>query len=79
MLDHRTDLLATLHAIVGLPVVPPTSAALTGPRPAHTRDEDCDVDPETDACRGCGVWHGSPCLVCGGAGFHRDYCPENDR
>lgn len=40
----------------------------------HERDEDCDVDPVTATCRGCGVWHGEPCAACGGRGFHRDGC-----
>jgi len=40
----------------------------------HTKDEDCDVDPETNNCRVCGVYHGDPCAVCGGRGFHRPWC-----
>lgn len=40
----------------------------------HERDEDCDVDPETAACRGCGVDHGGECFACGGHGFHRGGC-----
>lgn len=89
MLDHASDLLTTLHAIAADSVrsfVPPTGAAPTatepeGSRPAsrHEKDEDCDVDPATDSCRECGVWHGAPCLICAGAGFHRDYCPEFER
>jgi hypothetical protein len=42
----------------------------------HTKDSDCDVDPETDCCRACGVLHGDHCPDCGGVGFHRDTCPE---
>lgn len=41
----------------------------------HRHDEDCDVDPETDACRVCGVDHsGPPCRDCGRVGFHRVGC-----
>lgn len=46
--------------------------------PAHQRDEDCDVDPETDLCRGCSVYHGEQCGACSGRGFHRVGCPELD-
>jgi hypothetical protein len=45
-------------------------------RPEHERDDQCDVDPETDECRGCGVVHGDPCRQCGGRGFHREGCSE---
>lgn len=38
--------------------------------PIHTTDEQCDVDPATDCCRVCGVYHGDPCADCGGTGFH---------
>lgn len=42
----------------------------------HERDEHCDVDPETDLCRACGVHHDEPCGHCGGRGFHtHDECP----
>lgn len=44
----------------------------------HTRDEDCDVDPATLCCRGCGVDHGGECRSCSGHGFHREGCPEMD-
>lgn len=47
-------------------------------RPAHDKDEDCDVDPATDLCRGCQVLHGDPCPACGGRGYHRPGCPESD-
>lgn len=40
----------------------------------HERDEDCDLDPLTDMCRGCGVFHGDPCPRCGGRGFHQGGC-----
>ncbi|HAX81607.1 MAG TPA: hypothetical protein DCY40_03430 [Actinobacteria bacterium] len=43
--------------------------------PVHTRDDQCDVDPETDTCRGCGVGHGDPCPDCGGEAFHVEGCP----
>lgn len=39
--------------------------------PPHSQDEHCEVDPETDLCRGCGVSHGEPCPACGGRGYHR--------
>lgn len=42
----------------------------------HSRDEDCDVDPESDCCRLCGVYHGDPCPECRGRGFHVDGCSE---
>ena len=44
----------------------------------HTKDEDCDVDPETDCCRVCGVHHAEPCPECGGCGFHRGACSLSD-
>lgn len=53
-------------------------------RPIHTKDDDCDVDPATDLCRGCGVLHGAPCSKCGARGFHVRGCgaragaPPND-
>lgn len=43
----------------------------------HTRDEDCAVDPDTDACGVCGVEHGPACPSCGARAFHRDGCPLN--
>lgn len=42
----------------------------------HTDDLDCDVDPETDTCRECGVHHGDPCPYCGGRGFCDPTCSE---
>ena len=36
----------------------------------HARDTDCTVDPKTDTCVRCGVYHGDPCPHCGGRGFH---------
>jgi hypothetical protein len=33
------------------------------------------VDPETQCCTGCGVYHGDPCPSCGGCGFHNEGCP----
>ena len=44
---------------------------------AHSRDEDCTLDA-TDSCSVCGVYHGDPCPVCGGRGFHRDGCERID-
>lgn len=40
----------------------------------HERDEQCDVDPETDLCRSCRVMHGDPCDGCGRRAFHLDTC-----
>ena len=31
---------------------------------------DCTVDPGTNECIECGVWHGDMCPDCGGRGFH---------
>ena len=42
----------------------------------HEKDEDCTLDPETDECRECGVWHGDPVICCGGRGFHKSDCPD---
>lgn len=42
----------------------------------HNQDLDCTV--ESGACIVCGVGHGYPCEACGGAGFHKDACPEID-
>lgn len=44
----------------------------------HAKDEDCDVDEDTETCRGCGVRHGDPCDDCGGRGYHRLACPTQD-
>lgn len=43
---------------------------------AHERDEDCDVNPETDTCRECGTEHGDPCPHCEARAFHRKGCPD---
>jgi hypothetical protein len=48
-------------------------------QPLHTRDADCDVNPETNCCRTCGVEHADPCVICGGRGFHLDGCEEVTR
>lgn len=40
----------------------------------HNRDEDCTVNPDTDECYECGVYHGDPCASCGGQGYHRSAC-----
>lgn len=50
----------------------------TPPNKPHARDEDCIVDPITDTCRICGAYHGEPCDVCSGKGFHRPDCPVSD-
>jgi hypothetical protein len=46
-----------------------------------TFDEDgcpkaCDVDPDTDCCRRCGVLYLDPCGTCGQKGYHADACAE---
>jgi hypothetical protein len=43
-------------------------------RREHSRDSDCTVDPKTDSCKTCGVYHGDPCPRCGGRGFHKPKC-----
>lgn len=50
--------------------------AAGGHRQQHTADSECDVDPRTECCRGCGVEHGTPCSACGGRGYHVDGCEE---
>lgn len=42
----------------------------------HTKDSDCTVDPETQCCIYCGVWHGEECPECKGRGFHNEGCSE---
>ena len=42
----------------------------------HTKDAECTIDPETDLCKECGVYHGDPCPDCGGKGLHTDECPQ---
>ena len=44
----------------------------------HSQDSDCTVNPETNCCYGCGVEHGDPCPVCGGRGYHRADCGNNE-
>jgi hypothetical protein len=44
----------------------------------HSQDKDCSVDPVTDVCSECGVYHGEPCEDCGGRGFHLDECLVSD-
>ena len=39
----------------------------------HTKDADCNLD-ETDCCVICGTYHGDPCHICGGRGFHMEGC-----
>ncbi len=41
---------------------------------AHEKDSDCTLDPKTDVCLECGVWHVDPCAACGGRGFHKPDC-----
>jgi hypothetical protein len=53
----------------------PRSAGGRGAPGRHEQDEDCDVDPDTLSCRGCGVDHGGECPDCLGRGFHRPGCP----
>lgn len=40
----------------------------------HSKDSDCTVDRETNCCQVCRVYHGEPCPVCGGTGFHVNGC-----
>jgi hypothetical protein len=44
----------------------------------HNKDADCSVDPATDMCTVCGVYHGEACDECGGRGFHGDACSLNE-
>ena len=39
----------------------------------HSKDSDCTLD-STDICVVCGTYHGDPCPVCGGRGFHKEGC-----
>jgi len=51
-----------------------------GARP-HTTDADCTLALRSDCCVICGVWHGDPCLDCGGRGYHNHSagpCPSCD-
>lgn len=44
------------------------------PKPmAHERDEDCTLDAN-DVCIRCGLYHGDPCPLCEGRGFHKPGC-----
>lgn len=47
------------------------------PAARHERDEDCSLGDDGE-CVVCGVWHGDPCLLCDGRGFHREHCPASD-
>ena len=40
----------------------------------HTTDSDCTINPETDCCVECGVYHGDNCPHCGERAFHADGC-----
>lgn len=44
----------------------------------HTRDSDCTVDPDTNACTVCWVEHGPECPDCGRAAYHERGCSEVD-
>ncbi len=49
---------------------------------AHETDADCapylppDDGTEVLECPVCRVWHGDPCPVCGGRGYHNEGCAE---
>ena len=45
--------------------------------PEHNTDADCTLD-DTNSCIICGVYHGEPCIECGGRGFHNGNCKAND-
>lgn len=52
---------------------------LTGLPARHSQDSDCTLDPMTNCCRECCVFHGEPCEECRGRGFHRPGClPSED-
>ena|ERR1019366_9847253 len=36
----------------------------------HRTDAECFVDPDTNICIGCSVWHDTPCSYCGARAFH---------
>jgi hypothetical protein len=42
----------------------------------HDKDDDCFLDPETNSCVLCDVYHGDPCARCGQRAFHNAGCPE---
>ena len=44
----------------------------------HGTDADCTLDPATDCCTECGVYHADPCDECGGRGFHACPCSQCD-
>jgi hypothetical protein len=41
----------------------------------HAQDSDCTLD-STDVCVECGTYHGDPCPICGGRGFHKEGCED---
>lgn len=45
---------------------------------AHTADEHCTVDPDTELCSICGARHGMPCEECSGRAFHSPGCSRSD-
>lgn len=44
----------------------------------HSKDSDCTIDRESNCCTVCGVEHDTPCLECGGRGFHLESCGMAD-
>jgi hypothetical protein len=44
----------------------------------HTKDSDCTIDPITECCVECGVYHGEECPECGQRGYHRRNCKLSD-
>ncbi len=45
---------------------------------SHERDEQCTVDPRTNACTECGADHSDPCPECAGRGYHKLGCSLSD-
>lgn len=43
----------------------------------HMKDDDCTVDADGQ-CAVCGVSHTATCPECGGRGFHKANCVDND-
>lgn len=41
----------------------------------HTQDTDCTLD-RGNCCIVCRVYHGDPCPLCGGRGYHEEKCNE---
>ncbi len=53
------------------------AAPMAGIHDDHDSDEQCLLD-WADVCVFCGVYHGDPCHLCGGRGFHSPYCNDCD-